>query len=397
MILVAAIPAVASGLVDRDQIAPSSTLPPCAQVSVFIADNYHNRTPPYSVPPVLAHDCLLSVPLNTTSAKIILSEIPLYLDWQSTLDVLKQPPAEYVEKIQEPVDILAGLQSISTEIDNGTITGDYEFGRRLYQLFTAAHDGHLMYVLDVFGIVFSFTRPLPLVSISEDGIKLPAVFVYDDILHAQFKNITYTPSPIKKIDGFDVNDYLENLSQVDASQDRDARYNGLFYNLAQISLKSSGIGTGLFSGGGDAQSMPLPAETTIDFFNGSALVIQNIAETYADFTKITSGELLAKLLMFVDDSSRKTSVPGATEAENPVGYPAPVVAGPYNMINGFYIDDPGYRDVAVLAVPSFVYDNNSTQAFQAAGKKFLEKAWKEGKTKLIVDLQANGGGKLLEV
>ena len=411
LLLAAAMPASTSNLVNRDQVVPSKTLPPCAQVSVLLVDYDKNQPMPTTVPADLAYECLLTIPLNITSAKAILFEIPLYMNWQSTLDVLRDPPAEYVEKVQPPVDILAGLETISADLDSGAITNDYEFGWRLYQLLVQAHDGHLAYVLDVVGGVFQFTRPFPLVSVSEDGSKLPAVFAYYDVLGTQFKNITYTPSPIVKIDDIDVNFFLEELSQIGALQDRDALYNNLFYNLAQISLGSSGTATGMFSGGGRARYVPLQANTTFEFANGSISLVPNTARTYIDFTNITSGEALRKKVVYAEAFSNapRTPVPvdpGTKRSEDgrvpdliaatPVGYPVPVVPGPYNLINGFYIDQPGYEDVAVLVVPSFVSNAYAEVPFQAAGKKFLDKAWNDGKTKLVLDVQANGGGTILQ-
>jgi hypothetical protein len=43
------------------------------------------------------------------------------------------------------------------------------------------------------------------------------------------------------------------------------------------------------------------------------------------------------------------------------GFPAPVIAGPLNLINGFYIDAAGYEDVAVLQVPNFVASKTSSR------------------------------------
>ncbi|KAF1965853.1 hypothetical protein BU23DRAFT_593452 [Bimuria novae-zelandiae CBS 107.79] len=401
--LAAATPTIPASIHDRQQEAPTSTLAPCAQVSVILANN--NKAPA-TVPADLAYECLGTIPLNVTSAKAILFEIPLYLNWQSTLDVLKNPPAEYVEKVQAPVDILAGLDVISESIDSGDITSEYQFGWQLYKLFGEAHDGHLAFILDVIGSVFLFSRPLPLVSVSEDGKKLPAVFSYYDVLGVQFKNVSYTPSHIVKIDGTDVNEYLENLSQDGSLQDRDALYNNLFYNLAQISLGSSGTGTGMFTGGGRGRFSPLAANTTLDFANSSTTVIQNYARPQVSFTNVTSGEDLRRKIVYDEGSvgvspppekvnPTQQSVPEEVAAIPP-GYPAPVVPGPSNLINGFYINAPGYEDVAVLAVPNFVSSSYNELRFQAASKQFLAKAWSEGKTKLIIDVQANGGGTILQ-
>lgn len=410
--LAAATPMAPGNILGRDQDIPTSTLPPCAQISVLLNDYDKNGPIPTSVPADIAYECLYSMPINVTSAKQVLFDVPVYINWQSTLDVLKNPPAEYVDKVQAPVDILAGLDAISKDIDDGTILSEYDFGWRLYTLIGAAHDGHFAYIMDVVGYPFTFNRPLALVSVSEDGSKLPAVFAYYDILGLQFKNITYTPSSIVKIDDIDVDNFLEALSQEGGLQDRDALYNNLFYNLAQISLGSSGTSTGMFTGQGRARYVPLTANTTVEFANGSTSVIQNYAETYMDFSNITSGEDLRRKIVYNEGGQFTGSAPpntfnpsskisdGANSPDGPSevspGYPDPVISGPSGLINGFYIDAPGYEDVAVLVVSSFVSSEYAELPFQTTSKKFLEKAWSEGKTKLIIDVQANGGGTILQ-
>ncbi|KAL5386598.1 hypothetical protein DPSP01_003966 [Paraphaeosphaeria sporulosa] len=394
--------------VNRRQETPTPTLEPCAQVSVILnPSGVPTDDPrPTEVPADIAYQCLTSIPLNVTSAKAILFELPLYLNWQSTLDVLKDPPPEYVEKVQDPVDILAGLDTISAFIDQGYISDEWSFGWALYRLLGAAHDGHLAYILDVVGEIFSFSRPVPLVSVSEDGSKLPAVFAYTDILGLHFKNISYTPSAIVKIDDQDANGFLEDLSQQGSLQDRDALYNNLFYNLAQISLGVGGSGLGGFTGAGRGRYVPLNPNTTLEFANGTKFTIANTAKSYFSFQNVTSGADLRRKIVIDEDSTAKfrpdvitpvSPPPGLDQAAAPpLGYPTPVVPGPQNLINGFYIDGPGYENVAVLQVPSFVSSSYAEVAFQITSQKFLQKAWSEGKTKLIIDLQANGGGTILQ-
>ncbi|KAL1601612.1 hypothetical protein SLS60_006527 [Paraconiothyrium brasiliense] len=392
---------------NRRQGTPTSDLPACAKVSVILNDYDENGPKPTGVPADIAYECLYSMPLNVTSAKAILFELPLYFNWQSTLDVLREPPAEYVEKVQPPVDLLAGLDDISARVDDGSITSEYGFGWELYKLVGAAHDGHFAYILDVIGQIFTFSRPLPLVSVSEDGSKLPAVFAYSDVLGVQFKNISYTPSAVVKINDREAAEFLEELSQQGSLQDRDALYNNLFYNLAQISLQTAGSGTGGFSGGGRGRFAPPGGNTTLEFANGTTRTIANTARTLVSFSNVTSGEDLRRKIVYDEGSTARPVRPSlntrvsratipSTQAIVPPGYPAPVVAGPTNLINGFYIDGPGYENVAVLQVPSFVSSSFAEAPFQATSKKFLEKAWNEGKTKLVIDVQANGGGTILQ-
>lgn len=387
----------------------TNTTTPCASVS----SAYFNQVNPSpTVPAKMAMDCIKSVPLNVTSAKALLSEIRPYINWQSTLSFLKNPPAEYVAKIQRAVDILGGLDAIEANVTAGAYRGEYEFGMALYQLIQSAHDGHFTFVPDSVGSIFNFGRTVPLVSVSEDGQKLPAVFAYTDVLSSHFNNISYTPSAVVSIDGEDVNTFLENWSQWGSLQDRDALYNNVFYELAQVSLGGSGTGTGTFTGGGSGRWVYPGPTTTLKFANGTTGTFQNYARVLVNFRGIESGEDLAKNYFYYGAAGQASQANinkqaiaatttteakvAATTGSSPPGYPAVVVEGPQNLVNGYYIDAPGYGDVAVLSVPNFVGYASAEIPFQQTTQNFLPKAIADGKTKLIIDVSANGGGSILQ-
>jgi hypothetical protein len=384
----------------------NDTTPPCAKVSNYV---YGDGSQPakLSMPAQLAWDCINDVPFNASSGKRLISALRPYIEWQSTLAELKNPPAEYVEKVQPPVDIFGGLDQIEDDIDAGNFKNEYDFGWTLYTLIQAAHDGHFSYIPDSVGSIFSWGRPIPLVSVSEDGVQLPAVFVFADVLGMQYKNISYTPSPVVQIDGKDASEFLENLSQYGSLQDRDALYNNVFYELAQVSLGTQGSGTGVFTGGGRGRWVYPGATTTLTFANGSSYTMENYARPSIPFRQIATGEDLAERWFsygsagpsFADTRAQAqdddVSTLAASGAATP-GFPAPVAAGPMNLINGFYIDAPGYEDVAVLQVPNFVGSTIAEVPFQQLTRNFIPKALADGKTKLIIDLQANGGGTILQ-
>ena len=134
----------------------------------------------------------------------------------------------------------------------------------------STHDGHFVYVPDSVGAIFNFARPVPLVSVSEDGKALPKPFVYADVLAESFKNVSFTPSAITKINGEDALVYLENWAQYGSLQDRDALYNNVFYQLASVSLGPTGSGIGTFAGSGRGRWVCLKAlrsERSVDSFN----------------------------------------------------------------------------------------------------------------------------------
>lgn len=356
-----------------------------------------------TVPAGMAWDCINSVPLNATSAKLLIESIKPYIEWQSTLTVLANPPADYVEKVQPAVDIMGGLDEIASNVDAGKYANEYAFGWALYTLIQSAHDGHFTYIPDSVGGIFQWGRNVPLVSVSEDGEQLPAVFAFEDVLGLQYKNISYTPSAVVKIDNTEVTEFLQTLSQLGSLQDRDALYNNVFYELAQVSLGESGSGTGMFTGGGRGRYVYPGASTTLTFANGTDRIIQNYARPRYNFRDINSGEDLAKeWFNFGSASSGQgaseefETISTAASAATAPGYPDPVSIGPFNLINGYYIDGEGYNDVAVLSVPNFVGSSSAGKPFQATSQEFLAKALAAGKTKLIIDLQANGGGTILQ-
>ncbi|KAF1844761.1 peptidase S41 family protein-like protein [Cucurbitaria berberidis CBS 394.84] len=390
----------------------STSTAPCAQVSQYM---YGDGTSvvKQEIPAELAWNCIKAVPFNATSGKRLIRAIRPYIDWQSTLSQLKNPPADYADKVQPPIDIIGGLDKIDSDIDSGRFQNEYDFGWTLYTLIQSAHDGHFAYIPDSVGGIFTWARRVPLVSVSEDGTQLPAVFVFADVLGMQFKNISYTPSPVVEIDGKKATDFLENLSQLGSLQDRDALYNNLFYELAQVSLGASGSVTGMFTGGGRGRFVYPGASTTLKFANGSEYTMQNYARTSISFRNVSTGEDLAtkwfswgreadevqnqsKQLNTEIPKTISTAASTAISAAVPPGYPAPIIAGPQNLINGFYIDAPGYEDVAVLQVPNFVGSTSAEIPFQRVTQDFIPRALADGKTKLIIDLQANGGGTILQ-
>ncbi|KAF2734000.1 hypothetical protein EJ04DRAFT_494169 [Polyplosphaeria fusca] len=375
---------------------------PCAQVSqgLYFA-NGTTKPSVTAVPAKAAFDCMNSVPFNASSGKALVDALKPYVQWQSTLNLLKNPPAEYAQKVQPAIDILGGLDKMKADIDAGLYKSEYDFGWKLYTLIQSAHDGHFTFIPDSIGSIFTYGRTTPLVSVSEDGTKLPSVFAFQDVLGAQFKNISYTPSPVVQINGEDVKKYLEDLSQYGSLQDRDALYNNMFYSLAQVSLGSNGAGTGMFAGGGRGRYVYPGPTTTLTFANGSSSTTENFARVLQSFRQIQTGEDVADHYFYYNAAASLENFDETISSQNvaaaaPLGYPSPVVAGPNNLINAFYIDAPGYEDVAVLQVPNFVGTNAAEVPFQRTTQAFIPKALADGKKKLIIDVQANGGGTILQ-
>ncbi|KAF2146091.1 uncharacterized protein K452DRAFT_105588 [Aplosporella prunicola CBS 121167] len=394
----------------------------CSSVSSMILNGPATSTP--TIPAGIAYECLTSVPLNKTAALELLDSVKPYITWQSTTSYLKNPPADYVAKVQPAVDVWQNVADLEEMVNNDTFTGEYEFGWAVYRLFQTPHDGHFVYVPDSVGSIFTWGRTVPLVSVSEDGQKLPAIFAYPDVLRAAGPDSTFIPSAIVKINGEEVTSYLENWSRFGSLQDPDALYNNVFYELAQIQLGSTGSATGTFTGGGRGRWAYPGAETKFEFANGTTKTYENFARSLVSFRGVENGTALAKRYFYYEGSTASAAVAAAANAAkqdvaapagNDVtgadvaatttansrptaapGYPEPVVYQRNNYIAGYYLEGEDYSDVAVLTVPSFVSLSSAEKSFQEVGTKFLAMAKAAGKKKLIIDLSANGGGTILQ-
>lgn len=281
--------------------------------------------------------------------------------------------------------------------------------------FQATHDGHFVYYPDSVTGVFSWGRTTPLVSVSLNGESIPEVYAYADVLAASFENATsFEPSAVTEINGQNATEFLLDFSQYGSLQDRDALWNNLFYTLAQVALGSSGTGTGTFSGGGRGARIYPGESTTLTFANGTSVTNENFARVLAPFGNITTGEDVYRELFAVGvdepqspheealsttstltSSSSATSSTSTTSTPAP-GYPTPYINGAGNANSGYFLDGEDYDDVAVLAVRSFVGGAGSQENFQAVNTYLIDQAVAQGKTKLIIDVSANGGGTILQ-
>lgn len=398
----------------------ATPLNPCAQISQIFSNATHFYP---KVHAELAWKCLKDVPFDSDSALLWLQSIRPYIDWQSTTAYLKDPPPGYV---QPAYDVLTEFDRISTQAAASHYVSEYDFEWDLYLLFQQAHDGHFRYVPIMAGGIFSFGRPIPMISYSADGSEAPKPYVLSEVL-SYLVNGTSEPSAVTQINDQDAIQYLQDFSKYGSLQDPDALYNNMFYSLAQTSLGDSGTGAGMFAGGGRGAYVYPGATTTLTFENGTITTYDNFAIVLKDFRNINSGSDLYRDVVNphsttksslnpsaspIVDASRlpvsSTSVTGhlsmptsdvGQAAATPktvyprVGYPEPITnIKTYNYVAGFYLDEPGQEDVAVLSVNSFV----DTPDFQDIVYDFLDQATKTGKTKLIIDLSANGGGTIMQ-
>jgi hypothetical protein len=117
------------------------------------------------------------VPLHGAEAAALVESILPFLEWQTTIEYLKDPPDGYLEPA---TDILGLLGEIAKKIAFEEYRSEYEFQVELYEAFNTAHDGHLRFIGDALGKAFGFARRIALASVSSDGQELPKIYVHSE-------------------------------------------------------------------------------------------------------------------------------------------------------------------------------------------------------------------------
>lgn len=213
---------------------------PCGRVGESFAAQAATGADTRVVDAALAYECLTSVPIVKDSALRFIDEIAPYLEWQSDTSYKKNPPQGY---FYPGYDIWAELADIRAKIASDTYKTEYAWQSDLFlRIIGPGHDGHMYLYPDLLDSVH-WQRNVSLVSVSEDGLKLPAIKVYEDVISG-YENA----SVVTHIDGKNAVTYIEDwVNQVGEFQDRDANYNSMFFSTAQHAvLKSSGS----YHGGG---------------------------------------------------------------------------------------------------------------------------------------------------
>ncbi|CEJ82043.1 hypothetical protein VHEMI02135 [[Torrubiella] hemipterigena] len=371
---------LAADFASGSPVAAPAPRAPCAQVADAWAARQPGVTPTVSAK--LAHDCLTSVPIRRQDALNLLDSISPYLDWQSDPDFKADPPADYTFPAH---DIYANLRRVRDNVANNRYTNEYDFQADLVaNVFNPGHDGHMALYPDALARATRFGRRSGLVSLSSDGTAIPEIKFKADVASQGDAALTVT-----QINGKNAADFL--LDEVRAgsgSQDIDAGYNEVFFQLA-TSIEGSAVGQ--HASGGRGNFIYQGEFTNYTMSDGSVRSETNIAKIVGDFSNVTDGA------SFYSKFCNPNFPKPAAAANNGVlvngaipGYPQPVIASRDGTISGYYLSGEGYNDTAVLTMLSF--EPSSFEEFQDVTAKFLSQATQDGKSKLILDVQANGGG-----
>ncbi|SMR47162.1 unnamed protein product [Zymoseptoria tritici ST99CH_3D1] len=394
----------------------STSMTPCAEIALLTADlNITSSDQAVRIPAKLGYDCLTSIPFNSSAAVQLLDSMRPYIDWQTTLAYVKDPPPDYEQKVQPPYDFWAVFEAMYSQARRGEYDSEYHFGWAIYTAFQAAHDGHFIFLPDVISGIMTFGRSIPLVSVSLDGTALPAIYALQDI--SRIEEGATPPDRVVMINGRDATQFLLDWASYGGLQDKDALYNNVFFSAAQVSLGAKGSGNGTFCGGGRGRWVYPGPLTTLTFANGTTISSQNFASVHVSFNNIRSGEDIYRQHFIpnasnvqdagqaAENRTKKAPTPtilgsSSSVTANPTsiapGYPVPVLCEMNNLNSGYFLKDEVYKDVAVLSVQSFVDPKEDELPFQAVNTQFLALATAEGKTKLIIDLSANAGGTVLQ-
>ncbi|GKT97696.1 peptidase s41 family protein [Colletotrichum tofieldiae] len=308
-----------------------------------------------------------------------------------------KPPEGY---LYPGVDIFGGLANITQILKAGGSQSQLDFAADLYRLINVKpRDGHLVFTPAI-GTLFSFETPALFVSISEDGIANPNIYFHSD--YEKSVEQGYVASEVVRFDSVPIVDHVQQRS-IDNSQDQDpdAAYNSQLYSAALANvLETTGARQFLYT--------TLADESVIDFANATKATIGNIAWVETNFSGINSVEAVHK----------RFEVPGKTgETEVPIRHVrpgfAPALAGYSKAFvihkdryqSGYLFDKSALKDTAVLAVNLFLSPNQTGGKatlpsdvladlldFSRVSAEFVKTSRKQGKSRLIIDLQGNGGG-----
>ncbi|KAK2015518.1 peptidase S41 family protein [Colletotrichum eremochloae] len=346
------------------------------------------------VKPSVAYQCLRSIPVDVERDVALVEYLRPWLEFQSTIGILPNPPEEY---LYPGVDIFGGLDNITQALENGGYESQLDFAVDLYRLINVKpRDGHLSWSSALNGLI-SFSTPALFISISEDGVKTPKVYLYSDYERSLQQG--YSASDVRSFDDSPIVDYLQQRS-VDNSrdQDPDAAYNEQLYSAALANVLET-------AGAGRYFHTTLNDESVIEFTNGTEVTIVNTARVVGDFSGIDSGSAVHDRFEVPGDDGRakvRLNVTSADFSPQLEGYPTPFVLHEDRYISGYLFDESPLEDTAILAVNAFVSRNNSGRRYRTAlddplefirvASDFVETSRRQQKSKLIIDLQGNGGG-----
>ncbi|KAF3913466.1 hypothetical protein AA313_de0204690 [Arthrobotrys entomopaga] len=416
-----------------------------ASYSSALASYSANPDPDAAYPtlvPILARegwDCLYSVPIDVDLTLTFIREVKKYIQFQSTIEYLKNPPAS---SLQEPIDLIGSIDALAQRVRSGDIAHHITFEIEFTKLLQRCHDGHFNFAFTSNNLIF-FTGPFTVVSVSTDGVEKPLVYSESDLLEFGLNGAAH----ITRIDGYEIEAWLAEFSDFGNSQSPDARYNSVFSNRDPGSDGAFFDLWGWYPGKNyiditfsnhSSYRYPYGAFAAWDdklnwtgINNGSDFYKKAVLN--ADFISIQPSDLAptstntaagsnntggananahhfsaSKVSAVKRDLNRRGSqVRRASPKPSPsqvqlVYFNAPFMrhkVGPFvqdlnAIIGGYFLNDT--VETAVLDISSFEAADenadNQNAGFQAALSAFFDEVRRRGTKRLIIDVRGNGGG-----
>ncbi|KAI9925877.1 hypothetical protein MW887_005683 [Aspergillus wentii] len=405
--------AIVGGLSTLTAALPSSApQEPCAQLSHTFKEwkSAYLKNPKsvdHYLPGDLVHECLQTIPFDSKRAIEFLAEARKYLQFQSTTEILKNPPSGY---LMPAVDLFGGLDFIEQQAANNKYASQTDFDVAIHNLLSSAHDGHLSIQGMCSQLLFNYQITMPVVSVSSDGLQLPQIYAANDL--PLLRNGSHQVSPVVKVDGEDAETFFKSQSMKAGNQDPDALYNSVFHTFAR-----GGIGSSTAAGTWTVSTVwPGQSNYTFEFGNGTTRQAQTVAVPKSKSFDYGSGKEIFKDLCIPKKASSSSAIasssatpassssallsatPTPTPSSGVSGMPAPttlpkaVVREPNNFVSGYFLNEKDTQDVAVLLIPTFAVKTPYLESFVNSTAKFLKEAAAAGKKKLVIDVTGNGGG-----
>lgn len=368
------------------------------------------------------------MPFNAAVASRFIDYYSETMQFQSTLKLLENPPQGYQ---QQAVNVQQELESIRARIVSGAYKTQYEFEAQVQVLISRIHDKHV--ALDA-GILaaFRFASPFTLVSISEDGLKDPQIYLYEDVLLSLKEG--YLADPVSKINGEDAEDYLTSLvaPNSDGYLEPHADWNSLMENPAKDVQGDLSLFQRLTLYPGDNLSFTFKNKSTLDtiwlalyaedgktgplttpgdFFNYFVLGI--VPDGFDplhpsvwwpakyNITRNDNNEDEAPVEPIFDCSNNgNETIDWCSVTKGNVGaYPNDpvVVQNDFSItgsgaVSGYILED---ISTGILSIPTFYQDGWDVSYFFNAVQEFIGNATVKNTKRIVIDLQQNDGGLIL--
>ncbi|KAJ5980492.1 Interphotoreceptor retinol-binding [Penicillium waksmanii] len=355
---------------------------PCAQITSLVADANEKKVDT-TVPHDLAYQCLKSMPFESDRATIFLTNVRKILEFQSTVDFLKSPPSGYK---MPSVDLLGGIDTILDKAKGDGYSSQFEMDLETSNLIKSAHDSHLVFQLCSQSI-FNYVIDFPLVSVSSDGLSLPAIYTLNDanVKEQNPKDV----SPLVSINGTDAAKFLETYAFSQALQDRDAQYNRIFPASAR-SVTNTPIGVnGLWT---SSTEWSEGSELTIEYGNGTKQTIEKKASPTERFFSYDNGTELYTVNCIPRTLNSAFSTSSTEEASSEVpGLPDTTWKNSAGSVAGYFSKLTGLEDTGILFLPTF---SSSPSDVSRVTVEFLKNATEAGKKNILIDLTGNPGGSI---